>query len=260
MTQLTDYQNKYRNIAFERRDGILEMRVHTKGGSLQWGADPGAIHTQLTHAFRDIAHDRENKVLILTGTGESFCKDRNLDEYKEQKFSPDYWYALTREGSDMVMNMLNIDIPVISAINGPALVHSEVPVLADMVIASEDTCFQDTHMSIGVVPGDGCHAIWNMLLGHSRGHYFLMTSEILTSQAAMQFGVIHEIVAKDKLRERAWEIATVLASKPINTLRYSRILFTQPIKELMQRELGFGFALEGLSVGALAGGPSIGKK
>ena len=254
MTTLNDYAEKYRNIRFERRDDILQMTLHTDNGPLRWGADPGAIHEQLGAAFFDVGRDRENRVMILTGTGDAFCKDRNAAEYTET-YSADYWYRISREGRDMLMNLLEIDVPVISAINGPALIHSELPVLADVVLATETAAFRDTHISIGVVPGDGCHSVWNLLLGHSRGHYYLMTSETLSVSDAHRFGIVHEILPPEKLLPRAWEIATKLAVKPINTLRYSRLLFTQPIKEAFQRELAFGLALEGLSVGALGASP-----
>jgi enoyl-CoA hydratase/carnithine racemase len=79
-----------------------------------------------------------------------------------------------------------------------------------------------------------------------------MTSEELTVQKAFDFGVVHEILAPEKLEARAWEIGFALASKPINSLRYTRALFAQPIKESLLRELSFGLAVEGLSVGALA--------
>ena len=254
MTTLNDYAEKYRNIRFERRDGILQMTLHTDSGPLRWGADPAPIHEQLGAAFFDVGRDRENRVMILTGTGDAFCKDRNAAEYTET-YSADYWYRISREGRDMLMNLLDIDVPVISAINGPALIHSELPVLADVVLAADTTAFRDTHMNIGVVPGDGCHSVWNLLLGHSRGHYYLMTSETLSVSDAHRFGIVHEILPPEKLLPRAWEIATKLAVKPINTLRYSRLLFTQPIKEAFQRELAFGLALEGLSVGALGASP-----
>jgi enoyl-CoA hydratase/carnithine racemase len=110
-------------------------------------------------------------------------------------------------------------------------------------------------MNINVVPGDGCHSVWNLLLGHSRGHYYLLTSETLSVQDAHRLGVVHEILSPEKVLPRAWEIATKLAVKPINTLRYSRLLFTQPIKEAFQRDLAFGLALEGLSVGVPAPAP-----
>ena len=254
MKSLPQYAERYRNIRFERRDGILQVTVHTDGGPMRWGADPGAVHEQLGQAFYDIGRDRDNKVVIFTGTGDAFCKDRNDAEYSEA-YSADYWYRISREGRDMLMNLLEIDVPVVSAINGPALIHSELPILADVVIASDTAAFRDTHMGIGVVPGDGCHSVWNLLLGHSRGHYYLLTSETLSVQDAHRLGVVHEILPREKVLPRAWEIATKLASKPINTLRYSRLLFTQPIKEAFQRNLAFGLALEGLSVGALSSMP-----
>lgn len=258
MTSLEQYTDKYRNIKFERRDGILQINLHTDGGPMRWGADPGCIHEQLGLAFADVARDQDNKIVLLTGTGEAFCKDRNDSEYTEQ-YSADYWYRISREGREMLMNLLKIDVPVISAINGPALIHSELPVLADVVIASDTVAFRDTHMAMGVVPGDGCHSVWNLLLGPSRGHYYLLTSERLSVQDAHRFGVVHEIVPSDRLLPRAREIATKLATKPINTLRYSRLLFTQPIKEAFQKDLSFGLALLGLSVGALNGTAGVSK-
>ena len=56
MSQLKDYQHKYKNIHFHREDGVLEMRFHTQGGSLQWGLEP---HAELPDAFYDLGRDRE---------------------------------------------------------------------------------------------------------------------------------------------------------------------------------------------------------
>lgn len=253
-----DYSNRYRNIRFERREGVLQVTLHSDGGPLKWGADVGSVHSQLRQAFRDIGDDTANKAVILTGSGDSFCAERNLAEYSEQ-YSPEYWYRLTRESRETLMNLLDIDVPVISAVNGPALVHSEIAVLADIVLAADTATFRDTHMNIGVVPGDGCHFVWNMLLGDSRGHYFLLTEEVMTAQTARLFGVVHEILPAAGLLPRAWEIATRLASKPMQSLRYARMLFTQRLKERLLRELNYGMAVEGLSVSAMAGGPKLGK-
>lgn len=254
MAALARYANNYRNIHIERHDGVLQVRMHTNGGPMQWGADPGSIHEQLGLAFYDIAHDKENKVVILTGTGDAYCTERNASEYTES-FSPEYWYRIFREGKDMLLNLLDIDVPVISAVNGPALIHSELAVLADVVIAADTARFRDSHMAIGVVPGDGCHSVWSLLLGRSRGHYYLLTSEIMSVETAHQFGVVHEILPPARVLPRAREIATELASKPLTSLRYSRMLFAQPIKESLQRDLAFGLALEGLSVSAMASSP-----
>jgi enoyl-CoA hydratase/carnithine racemase len=250
MKSLDQYADRYRNIRFERRDGVLQVRLHTDDGPLKWGAAKGSIHEQLVAAFHDIAHDGDNRVMILTGTGDAFCSERNPDEYSDD-YSPEYWYRILREGRDMLLNLLEIDVPVISAINGPALIHSELAVLADVVLASQTTSFRDTHMAIGVVPGDGCHSVWNALLGPSRGHYYLLTSETLSALEAQRLGVVHEVLPPERVLSRAWEIASKLASKPIMTLRYSRLLFSQPLKQALHSDLVCGLALEGLSVGAL---------
>ena len=67
MTQLQDYQNKYSSIRMRREGGVLEMTFHTEGRSFQWGLVP---HAELPDAFQDVTGDRENKVIIMTGTGQ----------------------------------------------------------------------------------------------------------------------------------------------------------------------------------------------
>ena len=69
MSVLADYQDKFETIVFRREDGILEMRFHTDGGPLRWGFLP---HEEAEEAFLHIGRDRENKVVIMTGTGAEF--------------------------------------------------------------------------------------------------------------------------------------------------------------------------------------------
>ena len=73
MATLGEYENKYDNIRFERRNGILQMTFHTNGGPLQWGGGP---HEEFPRAFADIGSDRDNRVIILTGTGDAFSGPR----------------------------------------------------------------------------------------------------------------------------------------------------------------------------------------
>ena len=74
------------------------------------------------------------------------------------------------------MNFLNIEVPVISAVNGPAWRHSELPLLADIVLAADTAQFQDSaHFTGGLVPGDGMHIVYPLLLGVNRARYFLLT-------------------------------------------------------------------------------------
>ena len=69
MVTLEDYKDRFKNIRFSREDGILEMTLHTEGNSLRWGFVP---HEECEEAFLHIGRDRENQVVIMTGTGEEF--------------------------------------------------------------------------------------------------------------------------------------------------------------------------------------------
>ena len=70
MTDFTQYSNAYRYTRFERRDGILQIQIHRDGGSAVWDASPGGIHAELGDVFYQVGRDRENQLVILTGTGD----------------------------------------------------------------------------------------------------------------------------------------------------------------------------------------------
>ncbi|MBB5460402.1 enoyl-CoA hydratase/isomerase family protein [Paraburkholderia sp. Cpub6] len=247
MSRLEDYSGRFTNIDCERRDGILQVRLHTDGGPLKWGALDRSIHSQLGEAFYRIARDLDNRVVILTGTGDSFCDAMNNAELPAEPLVQ-VWPRLQREGQDLLMQLLDIPVPVIGAINGPALIHAELLVLSDIVLASSRAEISDqAHFVHGVVPADGVQIVWPMLIGHNRARYFLLSGERITAQRAWELGVVGEVVAHDTLLERAWQMAQELAAKPIETLRYTRAVFTQPFKRRMVDELGYGLALEGLA-------------
>jgi len=145
------------------------------------------------------------------------------------------------------MNLLDIEVPMIAAVNGPALVHAEIAVLCDIVLAADSAAFQDApHFKGGTVPGDGVHLVWPLVLGTNRGRYFLLTGQKLSAQEALSLGVVNEVVPHAQLLSRAWELAEQLVKQPLLTLRYARVVLTQQLKRLMLDDLGYGLALEGL--------------
>jgi 6-oxocamphor hydrolase len=238
------YRDRYQHISMTRRDGILEARINSDGGSLKWC---GNAHDELGFCFADIANDPENKVLILTGEGDAFCDD--VDPMSFGEFSARGMMHLHYAGMRLIENLLNIPVPVIGAVNGPAHIHAELLLLSNIVIASEDASFQDNaHLPIGVVPGDGVHVAWPALLGNTRGSYFLLMGERMGVETARDFGIVHEILPKDKVLARAWEVAAQIAAKPLMASRYSRLLLTHEMKRLMHSHLSHGIVAECLAM------------
>lgn len=252
MTRIDASVTCYRNIVFERRDGVLELRLHTDGGPLKWGSDEGCVHGQLTEAFRDLARDTDLRTLILTGTGDAFCAELNPTENSRAPMTATRWARLLQEGRDLLRCFLDLEVPVVAAVNGPAYIHAELPVLADVVLAASTTEFADrAHFVFGVVPGDGVHVVWPLLLGVNRARHFLLTGQSITAIEARTLGVVAEVIEPDALRERAWQIASELARKPLPVLRSTRIALTRRIRRELEADLDLGLALEGLGLVAL---------
>ncbi|MEJ5977643.1 enoyl-CoA hydratase/isomerase family protein [Novosphingobium sp. PS1R-30] len=247
--QLSDYQDKYAGIRFARADGVLQMTIHTRGGPALWGSAPESLHRELGDAFLDLARDAENRVVVLTGTGDSFIAASDpTQSYPEDSLAA-MWPRIYDEGVALLNNLLAVPVPMIAAVNGPALIHAEIAVLCDIVLAAETAEFADlAHVpSGGAIPGDGVHVVWPMLLGPNRGRYFLLTGERIQAAEARQIGVVAEVLSPEALLPRARVLAAQLAKLPLPLLRHTRMLLTKDLRRRMFDELHSGLAHEALA-------------
>jgi enoyl-CoA hydratase/carnithine racemase len=248
MAVFDSYRSKYENVRMRREDGILEVALHSAGGPLEFN---GYVHEALVRAFRDIGDDRENHVVILTGTGSEFCARISADGF--DFFTPNGFDKIFREGTKVLENILDIQVPMIAAINGPATVHSEFALLCDIVIAAEDAYFQDApHPAFGIVPGDGMHIVWPEVIGEIRGRYFLLTGQKLSAAEAKEQGAVNEVVSREALLPRAWELARHMNKQSPLTLRYTRLALSNRFRRRLQEGLSYGLALEGISAAEVA--------
>jgi enoyl-CoA hydratase/carnithine racemase len=243
-----DYREKYENVRMKREDGILEVALHTRGGPLVFN---GYVHEALVQAFRDIGDDRENHVVILTGTGDEFCTQISPEGF--DFFTPTGYDKILREGTKILENLLDIEVPMIAALNGPVTVHSEYVLLCDIVLAAEGAYFQDApHPAFGIVPGDGLHVVWPEVIGEIRGRYFLLSAQKLSAVEAQEYGAVNEVMRRDALLPRAWELAQHLNKRNPLTLRYTRMALSTRFRRRLQESLSYGLALEGISAAQVA--------
>lgn len=250
MIKLGDYQNKYHGINFTRdAAGVLEMTIHTRGGVALWGTSLKSLHTELGHAFLDVARDADNRVVIFTGTGDAFIPSFDPEEnYPEPNLSA-MWPRIQEEGLALLGNLLAIPVPMIAAVNGPALIHAEVAVLCDIVLAASHAEFADlAHVPGGAVPGDGVHTVWPMLLGPNHGRYFLLTGERIPADEARRLGVVGEVLAAGELMPRARALGAQLAGLSTQVLRNTRSILVRELRRRMFDELSNGLAHEGLAM------------
>jgi enoyl-CoA hydratase/carnithine racemase len=251
MHRFDNYRESFPNARLARsKTGVLEVALHTGGGTLVFN---GHTHEQFVDLFHAIGSDPDNRVVILTGSGNAFMESISPEGF--DFFTPQGYDKIYREGKKILMNILDIEVPLIAAVNGPVRLHSEYVLLADIVLATPATVFQDKpHFDFGIVPGDGVNLLWPEVIGSVRGRYFLLTRQELDAKTAKDWGAVNEIVPAEKLLARAREIAEGLAKLPPLTTRYTRIALTQKLRRIIDEGIGYGLALEGISAADVARG------
>jgi enoyl-CoA hydratase/carnithine racemase len=244
MSTTPSYAERWETIRFERRDGILLMRLHTDGDSLRWGAAPVR---ELQEAFGAVAADSDNRIVILTGTGAEFNGPKGSPE-TFPRATPRGWESAHWNVRRLLTNLLDIEAPMIAAINGPVWRHAETPLLCDIVLASESTVFADSgHFVNGLVPGDGMQIVMPLLMGLNRARYYMLTGQEIDARAALDLGMVNEVLPAEQLLPRAWELAEQLARQSNLVTRYTRVAFTQTIRQLLVANHGYGIMLEGMA-------------
>ena len=223
MSRFDAYRDRFPSARLNRsKTGVPEVALHTDGGTVVFN---GYTHEQFVELFHAIASDPDNRVVILTGSGTAFMESISPEGF--DFFTPQGYDKIYREGKKVLMNILDIEVPLIAAVNGPVRLHSEYILLSDIVLATPSTVFQDKpHFEFGIVPGDGVHLLWPEVIGTVRGRYFILTRQEVDAQTAKEWGAVNEIVPADKLLARARDIAEELAKLPPLTTRYTRIALT----------------------------------
>jgi enoyl-CoA hydratase/carnithine racemase len=250
MSSSPDYFDRYENLALTRsQSGVLTLRFHTNGGPVTF---TGTTHSDLPRLLEEIAFDRDNKVLVITGTGDRFMTDIDGASLGDltKPMAADVTYM---EGRRTPQRLADLEMPIIAAVNGPATVHSEYVLIADIVIASETAEFSDfPHLTFGINPGDGVHVVWEEALGINRARYYALTQGTFTAHEAKQWGAVAEVVAQDQVLARAHELAETLAAKPQLLTRYAAVTLRQRISRRMAEGTALGMALESLTAANLA--------
>jgi enoyl-CoA hydratase/carnithine racemase len=244
MTDFENYRNRYPSVHMEREDGILELTLNTDGGPLMWGATK-RTHHDIAGAFDAISRDLENRIVVIIGSGDVHSGPL-ADNNDYPMLDAEGWDAMRINSMQCLNSLLAIEAPVISCINGPVYRHAELALLGDIVLAADTASVQDSaHFVRGQIPGDGSHIVFPYLLGPRRASYFLLTGQKLEASELRDLGLVNEVMAIHELLPRARELALELARQNVLTLRHTRTLLVQPLRELVTKWLGYGFALEG---------------
>lgn len=240
----------------ERRDGIILVRMHDRGGSAKFDF---AAHNAWGQAWHEIGNDPANEVMILTGTGEEWIGNHEMtfEESLEKRPAVDVYDEGYYDGLKAIENLLfDIDIPTIAAVNGPGT-FTMLGLICDITLCAESAAFFDCHFSMGIVPGDGQHLAFQELIGTKRAAYHLYTGAPIDAHTALQLGLVNEVLPSERLLPRAWEIAAAIMQKPRIVRRMTSQVVRRPWKRRVVDDLQLAYAHEQLCVLADAPNPKL---
>lgn len=226
-----------------RKDGVVIVQAHTNGGSVQLSVEG---HKSLGQVLKAIGADPDNELLILSGTGEDFMMDADPEGFKHEDEDLAFWayeYAY-KDGRINVSSLINdLEIPTIGLLNGPGF-HSEICLMCDLTLCSDDAIAYDLHYDIGSVPGDGIHSCFIELLGVKRAAYALLTGEAMNAERMLELGMVNEIAPKADLLKRALKIADHIMTQPRTTRRLTTQIVRRPWRQRIADDLDGGFGIQ----------------
>jgi len=232
--------DEWRHVKTFHTDGITRFELHTDDGPLVWN---GRAHQEMADLWRWLRADRDTRVAILTGTGDAFC-DQIISPSAERA-----WHDIWLEGKRMLADLVNIDVPLITVVNGPATIHSELALLGDIVLAVPGAAFADrAHVTRGVVPGDGVQLVWRHLIGASRASYHLLTGAAIDAAEARSLGMVHEIHSPGSIMARGYELAAPLAALSRETLACTCAALRMDYRRDLPEAVGLGLGLTAMAV------------
>ncbi len=232
----------YEGLLVERRDSgvaIITMNRPEILNAISW-----PMHSALEQVFVDLDNDPKVKAIVLTGAGRGFCSggDQNSLDDGLHTISP------TRSGRHLIRNMLELESPLIAAVNGVAVgLGATLALYCDVGFADPSARFADTHGTAGRVAGDGGAIIWPMLLGPVRAKHYLMTGEFISAEEAAAAGMINKVIPDGKVFDHAIQYAEMLASGPRDAIIWTKYAVNKLIKEQVHLNLDTAAAHEMLT-------------
>ena len=216
--------DEFPSLRIERADkpgqeGILHLVLDAPGLN---SVGP-QMHRDLADIWPAIGRDPDVRAVLVRGEGKAFSSGGSFDLIDETMGEFNDRLRIMREARDLVLNMVNFDKPVISAIHGAAVgAGLVVALLADVSVAGRTAKIIDGHTKLGVAAGDHAAICWPLLVGMAKAKYYLLTCEPLSGEEAERIGLVSICVDDDEVLGTATRIAGDLAQGAQAAIRFTK--------------------------------------
>jgi len=163
-----------------------------------------------------LADDLEVRAVVLTGAGPAFSAGGDIANFPKVTADGEYRRRTRlRNGRKIIDSMTSFPLPLVVAVNGPAVgLGCSIASLGDVIYAAESAFFADPHVSIGLVAGDGGAATWPLMMSLVRAKEYILTGDRIPADEAYRIGLVNHVVKDEELMPHALEMAHRLAGQP----------------------------------------------
>jgi len=244
----------YRTIHVGREEGITTITFNRPE---RRNAVTPEMHHELQDVFSRLATDAASRAVILTGAGEAFCAGGDATT-----FVAGGWASLgggpwdgehpgipAHAARTLVLQLLEIDQPIIAAVNGDAAgLGATLALFSDVVIAAADARIGDRHVRMGLVGGDGGLVIWPLLVGMTRAKKYMLTGDYITGEEAARIGLVTEAVPREQVLPLAQRWAERFRELPPLAVRWTKFSMNKILREFCNLCLDTSAILEGVTM------------
>jgi len=206
------------------------------------------LHHQIGAFWAQLEQDDDVRAVVLTGNGRAFSAGGSLDDFEFFKNNFGERRKAMRTARRLVDEMLNVHVPVVAAVNGPAVgLGATLMTLCDIVFIADDTFVADPHVASALVAGDGGAVTWPAYTSLLKVKQYLLTGDRIPANTAVELGLANFAVPKAQVVEQATAFAHRLAALPPQAVQDTKLVLNQILRANAVHTLGMGLASESQS-------------
>jgi enoyl-CoA hydratase/carnithine racemase len=224
------------------------VRILTMNRPQSLNAFDGELHHALPDALHEVSDDPKVRAVVLTGAGRAFSAGGNIDDFTAFANDLELRRATLRLGRRLFEELINVHLPVIAAVNGPAVgLGCTVATACDAVIMSDQTFLADPHVTVALVAGDGGAVTWPLNIGLLRAKPYLLTGDRMPADVAVSLGLATRAVPPEQVLPEATAMAHRIAALPPQAVQDTKSVLNQHLRMAAVTVLGYGLAAESQS-------------
>lgn len=235
-------ERDFETMTVERDAHVLTVTIDHPASAMN--AVDATLHSEFAELFRLLKQEDDARAAILTGSGRAFSAGGDLGWFPSLR-RPDRLHTLRREARQIVWDQLDVEIPIVCGLNGPAVgLGASIALMCDVVVMADTATIVDPHVQVGLVAGDGGAAVWPLLVGPLAAKRHLLLGEPLTASDAERLGVAAAVCPADEVGSvtRAW--ADRLAAQAPLALQGTKIAVNAQLKQALLASFDLSSALE----------------